>query len=396
MHLLIILGIKGDLLPTGLALWGLVAVVSADGNRYSHLKTVAASICFSLTIAAKVTSIFGIAAATIWLLMRGKFRQAAILCLSWVACIIGVALVTQWASDGRAKAIFLMCANGGGGFARLLQGPHLLLADVAAHDRTLLAIWLLSMFVIAWTRQWTSLPAILLLVATAGTILIYGSPGTHLNHLVDMNAAAILVIATLSAKTRISHMPVLVAILLFVTLAAVGCWRQVVEIRRHNERGQMESALVDAGASTAHGPILSQDPLLPLLARREAIHVGPLHLPRAIRAREPEIASQLWDDLDEAPISRPSFFARRQVTLHSIPMRVILAPASSTDCKRGTCRRRSVARSMSFYQSLKVTRDSVALFTMMPLMCNEGTAPTRESDNSILLASRPCRSSLRQ
>jgi hypothetical protein len=293
----IILGIKADLLPVGLALWGLAAVIWSSEKRESNLGLVAGAICFTLALAAKVTSVFGIAAATIWLLFRRKFRQAAILGFAWVLGVVALLLITQWASDGRAKTIFLMCAGGGGSLGRMLQGPHLLLAAMATQDRTLLAIWTLSIFVIAATRQWTSLPAILLLVATAGTILIYGSPGTHLNHLVDMNAAAILVIATLSAKTRISHTPVLVAMFLVVALAAAGCWRQLTEIRWHNERGQMESALADASASTARGPILSQDPLLPLLAGERPYMLDPFIF-RAIRTRKPEIANQFWKDLD--------------------------------------------------------------------------------------------------
>jgi hypothetical protein len=293
----IILGIKGDLLPVGLALWGLAAVVCASEKRQPIPGLIAGAICFVLALAAKVTSIFGIAAATIWLLFRGKFRQAAILSLTWIFGVVVVALITQWASHGRAGSIFLICGGGGGSFARMLKGPYLLLSDAAHQDRTLLAIWLISIFVIAATSQWKSLPAILLLISTAGTILIYGSPGTHLNHLVDMNAAAILVIATLGRKSRMWRSPVLVVTMLLVTVAAAACWRQIREIRRNDERGQMEAAMADTRASTTDGPVLSEDPLLPMLVGERPYMLDPFMF-RAIRNRNPEIADQFWRDLD--------------------------------------------------------------------------------------------------
>lgn len=311
----IILGIKGDLLPAGLALWGLAAVVRSSEKRGPYPGLIAGAVFFVLALAAKITSVFGIAAATIWLLFRGKRRQAAILGFAWVLGVVAVALITQWASDGRTKTIFLLCARGGGSLHRMLEGPHLLLDDLMRQDRTLLAIWVISMLVIAATRQWTSLPAILLLVATAGTILIYGSPGTHLNHLVDMNAAGILVIATLGLKNRMLRIPVLAITLLLMGLAAGAYWRQVGEIRRSNVRGRMEAALDDTKPSIVDGPILSEDPLLPLLRGRRPYILDPFMF-RAIRKRDPAIADRFWRDLDgrrfkavilHAPPSDPEF-----------------------------------------------------------------------------------------
>jgi hypothetical protein len=293
----IILGIKGDLLPVGLALWGLAAVIRSEGRLNSVPGLIGAAICFALALAAKITSVFGIGAAVLWLLFHRKFRNAAILSVAWLAAVTIIVLLTQWASDGRAGSIFLLCARGGGNVHRLLQGPHLLLADLAAQDRTLLAVWLLAIIIIVATRQWTSLPAIFLLVTTAGTIVIYGSPGTHLNHLVDMDGAVMLVIATLSTRSRVFHSPVLVVTLLLVMLAAGACWRQIGEMRRHNERRQMESALTDTESSTSHGPILAEDPLLPLLAGQRPYMLDPFMF-RAIRKQKPEIADRFWEDLD--------------------------------------------------------------------------------------------------
>jgi hypothetical protein len=313
----IILGIKGDLLPAGLALWGLAAIVWSGEKRDSPLGLITGAIFFAAALAAKITSVFGITAATIWLLFRRKFRQAAILLFAWVVGVIAVAIITQWASNGRAMTIFLMCAGGGGGFTAMLSGPHRLLREALGQDHILVAIWAIAMFVIAMTRLWTSLPAILLLVATAGTIVIYGSPGTHINHFVDMNAAAILVIGTLGLKTRKLRSAVLVVTLILMGVAAISCLRQVREIRRDNERQQMTATIADTERSIAKGPILAEDPLLPLIAGQRPYMLDPFMF-RAIRSRKTEIADQFWRDLDtrhfkavilHKPPSDPSFSA---------------------------------------------------------------------------------------
>jgi len=292
----IILGIKGDLLATGLTLWGLAMVVRASGKRESALSLIAGALFFVLAVAVKITSIFGIAAVAIWWVSRKKSRETASLFLMWLAGIIIAAVLVQAASDGRASTIFHISATGGGGLARLLQGPRLMFGDMARQDRTLMAIWLISVFLIAATGRWSSLPSIYLLISTAGTIVIYGSPGTHLNHLVDMNAASILVIATLRLKNLKWQSAVLVCTLLLMCMAAWACWRQLGEIRHNDQRGQMLAAVAGTESSSREGPILSENPLLPMLQGQRSYMLDPF-LFRAIRARHPEFANQFWHDL---------------------------------------------------------------------------------------------------
>jgi hypothetical protein len=313
----IILGIKGDLLPVGLTLWGLAALplfsplpvlperarVRADpeigktpGRAKSNLALIFAAICFALALAAKITSVFGIAASAIWLLIQRKFRQTAILCIAWLVAIIAAAIITQWASHGQAKTIFLLSASGGGSLTRMLQGPHLLIRDALQQDRILVVTWLLAFGTIAATRQWLSLPSIYLLIATVGTILIYGSPGTHINHFVDMYAAAVLVIGALAWQARHLRLPVAIITLLLILYAAQNSLRQIGAIRGNDIKEQMQAALADAAKSPIDGPILAEDPLLPILADQRPYMLDPFMF-RAIRARRPKIADRFWQDL---------------------------------------------------------------------------------------------------
>ena len=72
-------------------------------------------------------------------------------------------------------------------------------------DRIFVLFWLIAAGLIVVGRTWTSLPGILFVVTSLGTLAIFGSPGTNVNHLVDLDAAAVLVIATQSKHSNRLH-----------------------------------------------------------------------------------------------------------------------------------------------------------------------------------------------
>ncbi len=131
----------------------------------------------------------------------------------------------QWASGYRAVGIFRLCASGGGGFMQILHGPHKLLYDARESDRFFLAIWLIAVGLFAINRQWNSLPGIFLVLTTIGTSVVYGSPGTKSNHLVDITAASILLIAVSCQRNRTLASVAVCAVMIVVGVASVACWR---------------------------------------------------------------------------------------------------------------------------------------------------------------------------
>jgi hypothetical protein len=292
----LVLGIKGDLLPVGLNLWGLAMAVAAAEKKNKAALPLAA-VFFVLAVTAKITSIFGVATAVIWLLAEKNTRQAVLLGGLFLIALVMAAIVIQIASGGWALTIFRLCASGGGSAARLLKGPKLLILDALHQDKTICGLWGMAILLIAGTQRWFSLPAILLILCTAGTVLIYGSPGTHLNHLVDMDAAALLVIATLTLQKARLQFVAVICTLALVLMASAGCWRQMRELRQRNERGQMMAVLADAEASSIRGPILSEDPLLPMLYGQRPYMLDPFMF-RAIRAGHPGFADRFGSDLD--------------------------------------------------------------------------------------------------
>lgn len=308
-----ILGIRGDILPLGLSLWGLIAVVwfsDSPNVERRRLGLLAAAMIFALAAATKITSVYGIATAAIWLVSRRQIRDAALLCAGWGIIMICFVVLTQWASDGRAVAIFRLCATGSGGLTQVLHGPHDLLVDAKDHDHVFLALWLLAVALFVINRQWTSLPGIFWALTTIGTAVVYGSPGTKFNHLADMTAASILVIAMQCRQSRFLASASLMATVALVLLASAVCWREAGAIRHEKVRDAMETVLADANASSIQGPMLSEDPLLPILAGERPYMIDSFMF-RTVRHKRPWIADKLWNDLADHHF--------RAVILHEAP-----------------------------------------------------------------------------
>jgi hypothetical protein len=296
--------IHGDPLSLALELWGLVSVLRLAGRDQRSGLTLAiiAGTCFALAAAAKVTSAFGIFSALAWLLLHGKRRQAGQLFLVWALVGTILILATQWASQGRAISIFHQTAAGGGGLTALMQGPHRFFTALSHSDRVCGGFLILALALLLILRTWHSLPALLLLITTAGTIAIFGSPGTGINHLMSLQAASILVVGVSLGQIR-SYQPALaVVILLLVGIGMLYCLKQIREICQERQRDQMESILADIRQSSVDGPIYANDPFLPILANQRPYLLDGF-MARLMRQKDPASAAKLWDDLENVRFS---------------------------------------------------------------------------------------------
>ena len=293
-------GLKGDLLPAGLNLAGLSAVVWATRQKklpVGRLLLLAGAICFVLATATKVTSVFGIAAAGLWLAFRGQWRAAFLLGAAWVIGIGVAAWATQRASDGRVLEIFRLCAAGGGGIGQLLLGPQRMFQESIHKDRIFVLFWLIALGLVVIGRAWTSLPVILFILTSIGTVLIFGSPGTNINHLVDLDAAAVLVIATQLKASKARSLAALAASLV-VGFTGVNHLVRTVRIVHEARHGQMLAALSDTHRSPIAGPLLSENPIFPILEGERPYMLDSFCF-RTIRMKRPQIAERFWTDLSE-------------------------------------------------------------------------------------------------
>jgi len=224
-------------------------------------------------------------------------RLAIGLCVASAVASVILATAVEVHSHGRAGEILLSSASGGGGLSRFAQGPLMLARDVIKEDHALGIFLAMAIVLIVAANLWRSLPAIFLVLSGLGTVALYGSPGVHSNHLVDVTAASILVLAAPVVRAQQLQKLFMVVSALLVVVAAGFCLRQVGQIKREGVKDQMTAALRDADQSSARGPILSEAPLLPILAGERPYMLDPFIF-RAVRATHPEIAEKLWKDLD--------------------------------------------------------------------------------------------------
>jgi hypothetical protein len=291
-------GIKGDLPAAAFNLWGLAAVACAEkSDRPRNRRLIVGATLFVLAMAAKLTSIFGIGSAVFWLMIRKEWRRAFVLAAIWGIGIFAVIALTQLASGGRAIAIFRMSALGGGGIAELLHAPKNMVEIVLHRDRWFAAFWMIGAGCIVIGGRWSSLPGILFFLTTLGTVAIFGTPGTNTNHIVDLEAAAMLVIGTTLGLGRFGN-------LIGICAAAVACYggiaclMNVPDIYRDSQHGQMIAALEASQKSTGLGPLLSENPMLPII-EGERPYMLDSFMFRTIRMQHPEIAEKFWNDLSQ-------------------------------------------------------------------------------------------------
>jgi len=291
-------GINGDLLPNAFNLWGLAAIVGGARRRPEPRRRciALAAACFMLAIATKMTSVFGIAASAFWLIFRRQWRAAIILTAAWSVGVGILLVLMQLASHGRAMPILTACASGGGGFREILAGPHRLFEHVFYHDRSAVGFWLIAMGLLAFKRGWQTLPGIYLVLTSLGTLAIYCSPGTSLNHVVDVAAASVLMIGFyFQATTWRSHIPAAGAMLLALAVI-VSSYGRIAQIRRQNNHARIIAALADANRSPVHGPLLSQNPIFPIIQGQQPYLLDSFMF-RTLRAKRPGFGRQLWQDL---------------------------------------------------------------------------------------------------
>ncbi len=182
-----------DALAAGLAVWGLAALQSGCTPRW---RLGLAALLFTLALLTKLSTLAAPAAAFFWLLRR-DWRKAVVLSIACVLLGIFSLGLLQWSSQGRFLDNLRQLGSGGG------TAHDILLAPVAFFEALCLSRGFLIVFPIV-------LAAIVLrlrvrplelwdwyfLTATLLCLLVFASPGTADNHLLELEAAGILVLAS--------------------------------------------------------------------------------------------------------------------------------------------------------------------------------------------------------
>jgi hypothetical protein len=175
-------------------------------------------------VGTKFSSLAAPAAAGVVLLRRGGVRPAARLLVPFLLLGLAGLAALQLGSDGRFGENFRALGSGGMSAGSVRLGPARLGIALAQRSPFLL-VWPAALATVAWAARAGRLGPWdwYLLAALGTTLLIFTSPGTDFNHLLELQVAAALVVARwLADRGGIVLAPALLLAALLLGLAGLA------------------------------------------------------------------------------------------------------------------------------------------------------------------------------
>jgi hypothetical protein len=295
-----LLGAKGDALAAVLNLWGLVLCLKPDIKRGPLYFS---ALLFALAFATKLTTVFGVAAVVLSWVFARRYKEAVQLA---VATAVGYAavLVTMYvASGGRVFSIFRACASGGGSLSYTLQAPlHLLSKAIDVDPIFLLLLIPAAAFgVVSFRQSKTEILPIYFLLALLVSVVIFGSPGIGINHLLDVYIAAILLmVISISRRPELAEAGT--GVLALCLLAACGPTAQALHGDLHRRSIRADALEVMARIPEDGRPVLAENAEVLLAAGKTPYLLDPFMF-RILDVTHPTLASDFWEKMNHRGFS---------------------------------------------------------------------------------------------
>ncbi len=288
---------QADGLAAALNIWGLAAVARPPLGRRRILL---AALLFTLAWSAKLTTVFGLVVAVIWLLATGYKRAAWLLAAITCGGYLLMAATMIVASHGRVVDIFKACASGGTDWKFIASGP-LRMESMAVYTDPALVLFavlalLLLVFLVFSSKLLRNLPALFLIATMATTVVIFGSPGTAGNHLLDVQVASVILLAAWVAKagTPVQKQIGVHALALLTVIAAIPMVRHLTTWSRWYHPHQFQRIVEVVGPTEQ--PILAENPVVPALAGQYPYALDPWMV-QLLRKRFPGFEIPLLEHL---------------------------------------------------------------------------------------------------
>jgi len=291
--------IRGDLLAAALNIWGLAfsARVLSDSPRKGSVWL--AALFFVLAFTAKLTTIFGFAAAiTAFFLSNHRKTARKLGLLTFVGVVLAAGLI-HVASEGRALEAMRACASGGATLEDIAKSPITWFRIAQGADPWSLALIALAVsgLLLIPGSAWRELPSIALLATAGVTVFLFGSPGVDYNHLLDLHVIALIFFAVQLARLRLD--PSLGAVTLAM-VAVMGSAYLLFRVRSSASMTPLRGDIVRTleRISNSGGPLLSENPWYPILKHERPYMLDPFMF-RLISRRNPSLAHDLSEKLQE-------------------------------------------------------------------------------------------------
>lgn len=292
-----LLGAKGDALAAMLNLCGLLLCLKPDTTRSSIYL---AALLFTLAFATKLTTVFGVAAVVLSWAFARRYRDAVQLAIATGIGYVAVLITMYVASGGRVFGIFRACASGGGSLAYTLQAPlHLLSKAMEVDPIFLLFLIPAAAFgVAAFRDQKTDILPLYFVLSLVVSIVIFGSPGIGVNHLLDLHVAAILLLViSFSRMAQPALTTSGIGILALCLLVACGPTSQALHGDLHRRSIPADAREIMAHVPDDRRPVLAENAEILLAAGKTPYVLDPFMF-RILAASQPALAADFWEKMN--------------------------------------------------------------------------------------------------
>ncbi|MFI5305244.1 MAG: hypothetical protein ACHQYP_10685 [Nitrospiria bacterium] len=280
-------GMRGDILPLALNLFGFVFFLSKLPQKFSEILT---ALCFTLAFSAKITAIHGIVSLFLWLFLSGRKKEALRILFITSAGYLIFLMILYYGTSGRIIEIFKVSSSAGTNFYTLGRAPFRFLNEVRFYDPVCLLLLFSTGVVVAFykfKRVAVTLQGIFLGVSVLITVFIFGSPGVQFNHFVDVMAASLLLIGSTVFHNEFRNLRSLIFayfVLIFISVAFT--LTDLKQIVLNNETKTVcRNRIVDL-IKQREGPVISDNALFPIMAGRSSYILDSFLFPFIIRHDE--------------------------------------------------------------------------------------------------------------
>jgi hypothetical protein len=280
-----------DYLAAALALTA-ATLASAAARRTGPSRAgwlIAAALTIVLAALTKVTALAFAAPITLWLALEQQ-RRAALWFSAVAAALFATAIgIVQAAADGRFLAVFFASLSGGMLASHTWYAIPTFAKEVALDPFVAVPFAIACWCLRASLRRRLALEHWYFLTAIVVTLVIFTSPGTVWNHLVDLQLASTLLVGAAIARSAVPPKAVawvygaLAFVLAAVSWPLPGIPSVVATLQAHGPRPRAVVAAIHAEFLPPGTRYLSTDPIVPVLSDESAVLLDAFDLRRFLR-----------------------------------------------------------------------------------------------------------------
>lgn len=296
--------IRGDILPLAFNIVGLSCFLLQRPTKY---RVLIASAFFVLAFSAKVTAINGIVSLSLWLVLRRRTKEAIMVLLCTAFGYLVFLSILYFGTSGRVISIFRMCSSGGANLYSVLRSPLTFTDVVATNDPECLLFLFGATLVISRYRKalLANLLFLFLLVSMGLTLVIFGSPGTEYNHLVDVSTASVLLVGSMEFSRDSKSIRTSVYVYIFLVAFSTMLNLPPLKGMLTGDNGGIVkkypreiTCLFDQDSAK----VLSENPMLPILANKRPYILDPFMI-RLMIANSTSIRDTVFECIDRKRFS---------------------------------------------------------------------------------------------